>query len=179
MDLDSLLAPWSGHAFRHLPEASPYGPLDFRFAGRSAENRWNVAGQPTLYLAGSPGAAAAEWARHLEGARGAGLATKARRRTVFQLDIRLDRVLDLCDSQVWDAISLPRAPECFLDKVVAQATANYLRAVTAAHALRAPSVAFLDRLDHWNLVLFLERFPADSSAFITGVKEEAPLRWGR
>ena len=64
MALDPLARPWSGAAFRHIPAGSPVGVLDFRFAGRSADNRWNAQGEPTVYLASDRGVALAELARH-------------------------------------------------------------------------------------------------------------------
>ena len=69
MALDALPRPWSGAAFRHSPADSPYGVLDFRFAGRAADSRWNYPGAPTLYLAGDRGVALAELARHFQEAR--------------------------------------------------------------------------------------------------------------
>ena len=51
MALGDFLEPWSGFGVRHIPEGSPYGILDFRFSSRAKNNRWNVEGQPTLYLA--------------------------------------------------------------------------------------------------------------------------------
>lgn len=41
---------------------------------------------------------------------------------------------------------------------------------TAAQATVVPSVAMLDTLDRWNLVLFLEKLPADPRLFIAGVR---------
>jgi RES domain-containing protein len=61
-----ILAPWTGLAYRHIPAGSPYSVLDFRFAGSSSDNRWNVAGEPTLYLAGDYGVVLAEYARHFD-----------------------------------------------------------------------------------------------------------------
>lgn len=178
MALDDLIVPWSGVAFRHLPSQSPYGVLDFRFAGQSADNRWNNQGAPTLYLASDIGVAIAEFGRHFDKDRTPALARTAVARTVYRLDVAIDRLLDLRDPTVWQALSLQNAPQCFLDKAIAGATANFLRATTPAQGLLVPSAAFLDQLDRYVLALFLEKLPADASVFIHSVQVEGPLTWG-
>lgn len=40
-------------------------------------------------------------------------------------------------------------------------------------AIRVPSMGFLDQLDHWCLVVFLEKLPADPRAWIQGVEPGA------
>jgi hypothetical protein len=62
------MQPWSGCAVRHVP-AVPDASVDVsdcRYSGRSQEHRWNVAGEPTLYLARDKDVALAEYARHFE-----------------------------------------------------------------------------------------------------------------
>ena len=53
MSLQSYIQPWAGNAVRHIPKIAvgQYDIYDFSYAGRSAENRWNRQGEPTLYLA--------------------------------------------------------------------------------------------------------------------------------
>lgn len=41
-----------------------YDIYDFRYCARSNENRWNIAGEPTLYLAKEKDVILAEYARH-------------------------------------------------------------------------------------------------------------------
>lgn len=55
----------------------------------------------------------------------------------------------------------------FLDVEVARATATFVRRTTATEALVVPSVAFLDDASSWNLVLFLEKLPADLNDLVT------------
>ena len=121
------------------------------------DNRWNELGEPTLYLARDRDVALAEWARHLDVDRAAALASLTRRRKVYRFEVVLEQVLDLCDPGVWQALSLTGAPEIFLDKAVARATAQFIRRTTPAVAIFTPSVAFLDRLDQWVLAIFLEK----------------------
>jgi RES domain-containing protein len=178
MALDDLITSWSGIAYRHLPAQSPYSVLDFRFAGRSADNRWNDQGASTLYLAGDVGVIIDEFGRHFAQSRAQGLRSGVTARRVYRLDLALDGVLDLRDPQLWQVLSLQNAPYCFLDRSIARATANFLRSATSALALLVPSMAFLDQLDRWVLAVFLEKLPADVSQFVRSVDVEGPLRWG-
>lgn len=50
--LQSFIQPWLGYAVRHIPNGS-YDVYDFSRAGLAVDNRWNVQGEPTLYLASS------------------------------------------------------------------------------------------------------------------------------
>lgn len=178
MALDDLLTPWAGTAYRHLPAASPFSALDFRFAGRSKENRWNEQGEPTLYLASDVGVAIAEFGRHFQVSRTPIGTDDVVRRLVYRLDLQIDHLLDLRDPRLHAALSLSDVPVCFLDRTVARAVAQYVRRMTAAQALIVPSVAMLDRPDCWNLVLFLEKLPAEPPRYITQVAIEGPLQWG-
>ena len=53
------------------------------------------------------------------------------------------------------------APNCFLDKNIARATAQFIRQTTIVEAIFVPSMAFLDQMDKWVLVIFLEKLPID------------------
>ncbi len=178
MALAGHLKSWSGAAFRHIPAGSPYDVLDFRFAGRGAENRWNAPGDPTLYLAGDEGVLIAEWGRHFAANRTPQLRQMTVERSVFRLELSLDFVLDVRSEEVGNALSLDNAPSCFADVQVARATANFVRRTTEAQAMLAPSMGFLDDLERWCLVAFLEQLPPDPGSFISSVTPCGPLRWG-
>ena len=66
MTLAGHLQRFAGSALRHIPAGSPFDVLDFRYAGRAADNRWNEPGYPTLYLAGDEGVVIAEWGATLQ-----------------------------------------------------------------------------------------------------------------
>src|SRR5690242_980728 len=132
MTLASYLAPWSGSALRHISAGSPYGVLDFRFAGRGADNRWNEGGVPTLYLVGDEGVLIAEWGRNFTTIRTPQLERKTVERSVFRLELGFDNVLDLRGGEVWQALSLRDAPACFMNITVARATAQFVRTTTSA-----------------------------------------------
>lgn len=178
MTLAPCLAPWSGSALRHIPAASPFRVLDFRFAGRGADNRWNDEGVPTLYLAGDEGVLIAEWGRNFATIRTPQLEQRTVERSVFRLELGFDDVLDLRRAEVCQALSLMDAPACFMNIAVARATAQFVRTTTAAQAMFVPSIGFLDDLERWCLVVFLEKRPPTPGSFVASVIETGPLRWG-
>jgi len=171
MSLHDYILPWTGYAVRHIPDrpGKPYNIYDFSYCGVSNENRWNVAGEPTLYLAKEKDVALAEYARHFKVDRTPGLGAKTYRRLVYRFEVRLDCVLDLTKAEVWQELSLANAPECFSEKAHARATANFIRNTTTTQAIIVPSLPFLDNLKQWCLVLFLEKLPTEPSEFLTSV----------
>ena len=86
--------------------------------------------------------------------------------------VELQHTLDLRRPEVWRALSLEQAPQCFLDKPLARATADFVRRTTAAEAVFVPSMALLDQLDQWVLVIFLEKLPIDVYRFLPSVEQE-------
>ena len=178
MTLRRYLKPWSGAALRHIPADSPFGVLDFRYAGRGADNRWNERGSPTLYLAGDEGVLIAEWGRHFDVDRAARLKALTVERRMYRLELSLDAVLDLRDAGVCQALSIDEAPNCFLDRGFARATAHFVRRTTEAQGLILPSMGFLDDLERWCLTVFLEKLPPDPVSFIASVTPCGGLRRG-
>ncbi len=174
MSLQSFVHSWSGHAVRHLPDTpgKTYDIYDFSYCDRSSENRWNVAGEPTLYLAKEKDVALAEYARHFQVNRTPQLAAKVYRRKIYRFEVRLDYVLDLRESAVWSELSLQNAPDCFKDKNVARATATFIRNTTGVQAIFVPSAAFLDDLQQWCLLLFLEKLSPNVRQFLPNVFED-------
>ena len=158
--LQNLLEPWSGEAYRHLPEGN-YDVYDFSYTGLAANNRWNIQGEQTLYLAGNIDVAAGEWSRHFQFDRPKQLAAKTKRRKVYQMTVNLKHTLNLCTRRCWQELSLKDAPNCFLDKNIARATAQFIRQTTIVEAIFVPSMALLDQIDKWVLVIFLEKLPID------------------
>jgi len=176
--LADYMRPWSGVGYRHLPLiVNADNALDFSRADLSPDNRWNVAGEPTLYIAGDVGLAIVEWGRHYEEDRAPGLVHAAVARTVYRLDVVVERAIDLRDPLLWAELSLADAPHCFLDKSLARATAHFIRRTSATQAIVVPSVAMLDKLDRWNLVFFLEKLSSDPALFIPHVTVEGPVQW--
>jgi hypothetical protein len=99
-------------------------------------------------------------------------------REVYRFHLRLDAVIDdLRDSEVTASLGRSDAPNCFLDRQIARSTSPYLRETTSAQALLVPSIAFLDDMTRWNLVIFLDKLPADPTEWIHRVAPLGPLRW--
>ena len=160
------IRPWGGVGVRHIPADSPYGVLDTRFAGRVGDNRWNRAGDPTLYIVSDRGVALAEFARHFKERQDQALAPVAVERALYQLSVEVQALLDLREPAVPATLGLHGGGRRFLDAEVARATATFIRRTSSAEALLVPSVGFLDDATRWNLVLFLEKLPPDLSTFI-------------
>lgn len=176
--LDAHLFPWTGSALRHLAANAPYDVTDFSYAGKSRENRWNTLGEPTVYLAGDAGVVVAEWGRHLIDERSMAIARRTAQRTVYRLHLSLNNVLDIRQPAVWRHLPIANPPFCFTDIAITRQAAHLVRQPTNAQAILVPSVAFLDDLTRWNLVVFLDKLPADPHAWIQRVEAVGPLRWG-
>jgi len=93
MPIDPLITSFSGYAVRHLPDTpgSPPDPYNFSLCDKSKENRWNNAGDPTLYLAKDTQGALAEWSRHFKDNRTPGLAGMTYRRKVFRFQVEVGK----------------------------------------------------------------------------------------
>jgi RES domain-containing protein len=169
VSLDLLLSPWNGEAFRHIPKGSPYGPLDFRFAGLATDNRWNYPGQRTLHLGRDRGVVVGEFSRHLQEKRTPQIARQIVARQLFRLRLEIEWMLDLTSPEVRKALSLPSDPTCFLSVDYARATAHFVRFTTRAQGLVVPSMCFLDDVSRWCLVLFLEKLSAEPRDYVKAV----------
>ncbi len=167
-ELEKYIVPWSGFALRHIPysEDKQYDVYNFSYCGKSSENRWNVAGQPTLYLAKEKDVALAELARHFQVDRTLSLAAQTRSRQVFRFKVELEYTLDLTSERITEILCFDKPPYCFKDKDVARATANFVRMTTPTQAIFVPSLAFLDDLSQWCLVIFLEKLQPDITQFL-------------
>lgn len=168
--LSDWIEPWTGEAFRHLPDGN-YDVYDFSYAGLARNNRWNVQGEPTLYLASGVDVAAAEWSRHFQFDRPKELAPKTKRRKVYAFTVKLNYTLNLCNPVVCQDLSLQNVPYYFLEKNIARATAQFIRQTTNVEAIFVPSMAFLDNLEKGVWVLFLEKFANPHNEFLLKVRE--------
>ncbi len=146
-------------------------------AGLGKLNRWNVPGEPTLYLAGDEGVLITEWGHHFNTNRPAELAAMAEERKVLRFGLKIDAVLDLRHPSVLNELNVADGPIWFLDRERARATASFIRTVTPAQGLLVQPVTFLDQPERWSLVLFLEKLP-EPSAIISSVSDFGPLRRG-
>jgi hypothetical protein len=92
------------------------------------------------------------------------------------VQVTIDATLNLCHPPVWTALSFTDAPDCFKDRSVARAVAHFLRNTTSTQAIFVPSMAFLDNLDQWCLVLFLARLPGNPRTLLPPVEEDGVLQ---
>jgi RES domain-containing protein len=160
---------WHGTVYRHLPVGSPYGPLDTRFAARSRENRWNLAGEPTFVLAGDQELLVQELRQHIARDRDAALVPHYVPRQIFALELRLRRVFDLTDRSTIEALGIQDAPECFGERAVARATAGFLRHTRDADGLLVPSLIAPDDPAGWDLIVLIDRLTEPLEAAVTRV----------
>ena len=172
--LDAALTSWIGSAYRHINAGRDV--LDFSRAGLYGKNRWNAPDEPTLYRAGDVGVAVAEWGRRFP-ASYPDASARAVVRDVYRLHLRLDAVLDLRSDRVTRLLGIAGAPEIFRDMDAARSIAKVVRETSLAQAMLVPSIAFLDDLMRWNLVLFLDKLPAARDTWITRVDRVGPLSW--
>ncbi len=168
-------SPWIGSVYRHVPPHADV--LNFEFAGLHGDNRWNLAGEPTLYLAGDRGVLAAEWARHLPHPWSADAINRATARTVFGLGLRLQRVVDVRDAAFVQRCGVHPTTDWFPDLSAARHIASVVRNTTSAQSIIVPSIAFVDDHSRWNLVVFLDKVPANTSEWIVNVEPVGRLRW--
>jgi RES domain-containing protein len=102
-------------------------------------NRWSRPGEPTIYLALDPAVAIAELARHLP------VEQPIHPASVWTVDVDLEAVVDLRDGVGTWTLDAERCRD---------AAADFRR--RGAQGLLVPSVAFLDRPDRANLVVFAD-----------------------
>lgn len=184
MTFDAFLKPWIGPACRHISDGAAYDILDFRLAGQNRENRWNVYGEPTLYLASDHRVAIAEFARHFheesspQEGRSESIVRRAVARRIYDLHVRIEHALDLRDPSLCAALALDNAPYCFLDREIARTTAQFLRRTTPAQALLVPSMALFDQTERYAIVLFLDKLPPEPRAFIPSVQPDGGFHVG-
>ncbi|HEY7066978.1 MAG TPA: RES family NAD+ phosphorylase [Chloroflexota bacterium] len=176
MALADFVAPWAADAYRHAPSGPNFDPLNFRFVGRSPDNRWNAPSEPTLYLASDHAVVLGEFARHYREDTSPDAQRQTISRQVYRLRVGVERALDLRDPRALVALSIRDAPNCFLDRHVGRAVGRYVRATTPAQAMLVPSMAFLDDPERWVAVLLLEKLPPDPRRFITAVEGVRTLR---
>lgn len=170
---DDFTTSWIGSGLRHVNALSDRDILDFQFVGSKRGNRWNEPGDPTLYLAGDPGVLITEWGRHLQD-YGETVTTK---RDVYRLHMSIKSLIDLRSADVRKAYAFGLGPETMTNVELAQSIANRVRRTTTAQAMLVPSIAFLDDLTRWNLVVFLDKMPRSTDTWITRVERIGPLAW--
>jgi len=144
---------WDRPLYCHAPVEDPFDPAALASAGDGGD-RWCSEGAPTAYLASDAGVAMAELARHHPPG------DTAVERRIMRLEPRahaIGSLVDLRDAAVLRALGAPVEPSRYLDAELATSVAEAVRADGRHAGIIVPSMAFLDRLERPNIVLFAER----------------------
>ena len=165
MSIAGYIKPWSGYAFRHIPDIDTANVRNFKYCALSKTNRWNAKGEPTLYLAKDKSVAIGEFARHFSEDRSLKLGNEIHGRQLWRLSVKLTKTVDLCNLDACAALSLTNPPHCFENIQTARSTATFLRNTLKIEAIFVPSIVFIDDLSKWCLVVSLENLPEDSKLF--------------
>lgn len=113
-------------------------------------NRWSQVGEPTVYLAGDPALALAEFARHAP-------QEDEPHGVIWTVKLRLASLVDLRDMETRRTVTPEAEPASWLDRNWCRSIAGRLRASGDCDGLVVPSAAMLDRPERWNLVVFVDR----------------------
>ncbi|HEV7810782.1 MAG TPA: RES family NAD+ phosphorylase [Candidatus Limnocylindrales bacterium] len=140
---------FEGGLYCHAPGDRPFD-VEALARDDDGEDRWSTPGTSTIYLAGDPLVATAEYARH--GPRDG----RDDQRRLVELPIRAVRLLDVRDRAVQAALGDADHPIAWLDIGRAREAARRIREAGICDGLIVPSMAFVDREDVFNVVLFRE-----------------------
>lgn len=157
--------------FCHVPGNAPID-LPALAHGGDILDRWSGPRRPTVYLATDPGVVLAELGRH---ETGAGEAVVERR--VLRLSLAGVRLLDLRDAAVVAALGIAGAPHAFLDRALARAIGEAVRAAGGCEGLRVPSMALLDKPERHCVVLFDDRIPGGFVTRVASCREAGEVRF--
>ncbi|MDQ3654669.1 MAG: RES domain-containing protein, partial [Chloroflexota bacterium] len=141
-------APWIGSVYRHIPQHADV--LNFEFAGLYRDNRWNLAGERTLYLAGDQGVLAAEWARRLPYPWPANIGRRSLTRQVYRLGARFDHVVDVRSPESIQRFGIDPSSNWIVDMASTRNIVRVVRDSTPAQAIIVPSIAYIDDHARWN-----------------------------
>jgi RES domain-containing protein len=166
--LEDLVRPFGGLVHCHVPMDRPfsYAALARPDDGR---DRWGASGTRTVYLAGDPAVALAEYARHRD------VGAPAERRCLCSFRLQAVSVLDL---RAGEAIRIlgPSSAAAFLDRQEARRVSRAVRETGVCQGLIVPSMAYLDRPERLNVVLFVERLGADLESLLTDRETVGEIR---
>ena len=157
MPVADVVRPWSGTALRHQPASSLRSVLDDEYLGQQHDARWSEFGVRAWYFAADIGLIVAEYGWHIAVDLPDGHVERLER-SVYQVEITLDRVLDLTDAATVGAMGAGPIDSWILNLPATQSAARYLlEQVPDLQGLLVPSVAFLDRPDRHDTVVYRDR----------------------
>jgi RES domain-containing protein len=147
--LEALVQPFGGRVHCHVPMDVPFS-YDALARPDDGRDRWGASGTRTVYLAGDAGVALAEYARHRQ------VGSPGDSRCLCSFLIQAVSVLDLRASEVMRLLGRSATGPGFLDRQEARAVSGAVRDAGVCQGLIVPSMAYLDRPERFNLVLFVE-----------------------
>jgi RES domain-containing protein len=167
--LQDCVEPWSGPVFCHAPANQPF---DLSVLGRpdDGRDRWGTSGSRTVFLAADPAIAIAEYARHRQPG------APADERRVMGMRLRAVTMLDLRRSRVADALGISTPSRHVGDRQIARRVASDVRETGLCQAMIVPSMAFLDRPERFNVILFVEHLGHDLDQLLGEIHEVGRLR---
>jgi hypothetical protein len=118
-----------------------------------------------LYLAGDQGVAIAEFARHVA-PRPAAVYQPLRRRFIFEIHVHFTSVLDLREAAVCAEYGVGPDPIWIRDIDATRHIATELRTHAETQAVIVPSIAFLDDVRRWNMVVFADTLSSWPAPFV-------------
>jgi hypothetical protein len=174
LDLDALarlVGPVGGAVYCHAPADRPF---DLHALDRPDDpaDRWSAPGARSVYLAGDPLVAVAEYARH------GPAQTTADDRRLVRLQLRSVAALDLRAHVVRAALGLGDGLGAYADRDLARRHALAIRMAGISAAIVVPSMAFLDQPDRRNVVLFCERVDGGLESVLGDPVEVGRLQLG-
>ena len=143
---EALAKPLRAHAWACRSDELPSDTAEDLISDKP--NRWNVEGEPTVYLSGAPGLALIESGRHPEDLSGKSF--------LIEVDVKIPLVVDLRDSTTCRTLGLPRDPTWVLDREQTREAASALRHSGICDAILVPGAGALDQPDQWNAVVWAD-----------------------
>jgi len=162
MPLDDKIKRFTGVIYRHIPSSPDENPKEYKYCGIT-EGRWNIGGEPTLYTGKSDVVCVCEYGRNMDKL---GVSRdNALDRSIYKLSVELEFVLDLTDIVVLNNLGIDNI-DAFKIQEKCRATAKHLRTSTKTQAIIVPSLALMDDLSKWCLVVFLEKVDTGENGFV-------------
>jgi hypothetical protein len=156
----------------HAPSRETFS-IDSLARPDDGHDRWGGPGRRTVFLASDSTVALAEYARQREPG------APDDRRCLYTLRLQAVATLDLRSRAVLETLGLEGSSRVFIDRVVARQVATAIRDADLCQGLIVPSVAFLDRPERFNVVLFAERLGVDLDALLRDPEVVGEVRLGR
>jgi hypothetical protein len=167
--LEDLVEPFGGRVHCHAPADRPFS-YEALCRPDDGRDRWGAPGARTVDLAGDPAVALAEYARQRQPG------APADSRCIWTFRLGAVTVLDLRRPAVTDCLGLDRGARVFLDRQLSRAVSGTIRATGLCQGLLVPSMAFLDRPERFNVVLFGEQLGRDVEGLLTDRRAAGEIR---